>query len=527
MADRKKLILLVLDGFGLSPATAGNAIYKATTPNLDRLVAHYPYTALRAHGVEVGLQWGEMGNSEVGHSNLGAGQVVLQESTRITQAIKDGSFYQNETLLAAARKAKETNATFHAIGIVSPGGVHGHVEHLIALIELARREKLPKVALHLIADGRDATPKSFQKFFPKLEEIARQAGAKFATLTGRYYAMDRDRRWDRTQAAYDAMVRGVGQNAANVQEALAAAYGRNETDEFLSPTAIDPGNPDLRIKNNDVVVFTNYRPDRARQLSLALAGQEFSGFTREPLAISFVTFSEYGVELVSTDIAFPEPPLESTLAETLSQANLRQLHLAETEKYAHVTYFFNGGREEEFAGEKRLLVESKKVATYDEAPGMSTPEIAQTLLEAYDADGFDVAIANFANGDMVGHTGNLEQSIAGIQTLDTAIGQIAQAVESREDMLLITADHGNVEQLIHPDTGDIDKEHTANPVPLLLVHPKYRHKPLGGDVKMRFMSTGDVGILADVAPTVLDLLGIAKPGTMTGQSLVPVLKRFQ
>ncbi len=522
---RQRLILMVLDGFGLSPATRGNATYMAKTPNLDRLIAEYPYTALTAHGAEVGLSWGEMGNSEVGHMNLGAGRVMLQEATRISNAITTGTFADNEALRAACETAKRTGATLHLIGIVSPGGVHGHIDHLVASIELAHREGVGAVSLHLIADGRDATPKSFEKFFPKLDAVARQAGAKYATLMGRYYAMDRDRRWDRVQAAYQAMVVGQGQTATTVPEALAAAYARNETDEFITPTVIDPGNAALRIKNGDVVVFTNYRPDRARQLSLALAGKEFNGFTRTPLDLTFVTFSEYGVELRNNTVAFPEEPIQNQLAQVLSDANLRQLHLAETEKYAHVTYFFNGGQEQAFPLEKRMLVESPKVPTYDQAPAMAAREITTTLLEAYQADGFDVAIVNYANGDMVGHTGNLQATIEGIETIDEAFGAIAAAVEHAGDILLITADHGNAEQKIHPDTGEIDKEHTANPVPLLLVDPKYRHRPQSGDVKLAFMSTQAIGILADVAPTILELLHVPQPKDMTGQSLLPVLKR--
>lgn len=526
MAD-KKLILLVLDGFGLSPAVQGNATYRAQTPNFDKIFAEYPYTALLAHGAEVGLQWGEMGNSEVGHTNLGAGRVVLQESTRITESIRTGEFFENEALVNAAEKVKQNDATLHCIGIVSPGGVHGHIEHLISLIEFAGKQGLKKVALHLISDGRDATPKSFEKFFPKLEAMANKNGAKCATLMGRYYAMDRDRRWDRVKAAYDAMVKGDGHKAKNVPEALKAAYGRDETDEFIAPTVIDPDNQDLRVKDGDVVIFTNYRPDRARQLSLALDGKDFQGFEVDQKDISFVTFSEYGIELKNNEVAFPEPPIPDTLAETLSLAGKRQLHLAETEKYAHVTYFFNGGREEEFSGEKRMLVNSKHVKTYDKAPGMSAIEIGDTLLDTYRNDGFDVAIVNFANGDMVGHTGNLKRSIEGIEVLDGVIGKIFNEVVERDDILMITADHGNVEQLIHPDTGDIDKEHTANPVPLILIDSHYKHSPLSGDVKMKIMSQAPVGILADVAPTLLELLKIRKPRLMTGHSLIPVLKQYR
>ncbi len=525
---RQRLILMILDGFGLSPATRGNATYQAKTPNLDRLVAEYPYTAMTAHGAEVGLSWGEMGNSEVGHMNLGAGRVVLQEATRISDAIATGEFYTNEALVAAFEKAKQGSGTLHLIGIVSPGGVHGHIDHLMALLELAARQRMPKVALHLISDGRDATPKSFQKFFPKLDAVARKANAQYATVMGRYFAMDRDRRWDRVQAAYAAMVDRKGIEAATVDQALQQAYDtRNETDEFITPTVIGGNEPDLAIKNGDVVIFSNYRPDRARQLSEALDGEQFQGFTRQPLELTFVTFSEYGVKLKNNAVAFPVEEMRNQLAEVLSSANLRQLHIAETEKYAHVTYFFNGGREEPFPLEKRMLIESPKVPTYDQAPAMSAREITKTLLEAYEADGFDVGIVNFANGDMVGHTGNLAATIEGIETIDEAFGLVSQAVEANGDILMITADHGNAEQKIHPDTGDIDKEHTANPVPLILVHPKYRHKPLDGDVKMRLMSTNALGILADVAPTVLDLLDVPKPKDMTGQSLMPVLKRFQ
>lgn len=522
----KKLALIILDGFGLSPAIDGNAIYRAKTPNLDRIISQYPYIALRSHGSEVGLDWGVMGNSEVGHTHIGAGRVIFQESSKISADIKSRNFFSNPILLDAVSYAKQNNKAFHCFGLVSPGGIHGHIDHYIALLKFLREQKVSNIVLHLIADGRDTEPKSFSRFFSSLNYYAKKAKAKYATLMGRYYAMDRDNRWDRTGAAFSAMVDRKGASAKTIDEAVANAYARNESDEFIKPTVIDPTNSDLAIKQGDVLIFTNYRSDRARQISQSFAGKEFSGFKRDSLALKYITFSNYGIELQNHQIVFPEEVLKNTLSEVISSANLRQIHIAETEKYAHVTHFFNGGQEQEFPLENRILIPSKKVATYDEAPAMSAPEIAEAFLAEYQKDSFDVAVINFANGDMVGHTGDLKKAIEGVEVLDDVIGKIVKQVEQAGDIAIITADHGNIEQLIHPDTGDIDKEHTVNPVPMILIGRDFKNKnnAKSEDIKMEFMSTQDIGILADIAPTVIDILGLTQPTEMIGKSLLPVLK---
>lgn len=522
MSKPQRLILAVLDGFGLSPATTGNAIYQANTPTVDRLAATYPYVALKAHGTEVGLRWGEMGNSEVGHLNIGAGRVVVQDVTRISRMIEEGSFGQNEILRTACDTAAKGQGALHVIVLASPGGVHGHVRYVAPLLQLAKERGVSRVRLHLIADGRDAEPKSIEKFLPTIEQARAEFGGEYASLSGRYYAMDRDRHWDRTQAAYEAIVRGQGERATTIQEAIQSAYGRDESDEFIRPTVI--GQP-FALQPNDVVVFTNHRPDRARQLARALAGSDFTDFTRPGPIAQFVTFTNYGVQLENTMVAFDTDPVPRQLADVLDEAGLRQLHVAETEKYAHVTYFLNGYVEEPFSQEMRRLIQSPKVETYDQAPAMAAGKVTESVLEAYAAASFDVAFVNYANADMVGHTGNLAATVEAIQVLDAQLQQLAEAVEATGDVLIVTADHGNAEQLIHPDTGDIDKEHTTNPIPFMLVAPQFRHRPAAGNAKSALLAKAPVGILGDVAPTVLGLLGLPQPSEMTGQSLLAELKR--
>ncbi|MBI2590125.1 2,3-bisphosphoglycerate-independent phosphoglycerate mutase [Candidatus Berkelbacteria bacterium] len=522
--EKPKAILIILDGFGLSPITKGNAIYQAKTPNLNRILASYPYTALRAHGTEVGLRWAEMGNSEVGHLNIGAGRVVEQDVTKIFHSIDDRKFFDNRPLREACSQAKKSKSTLHLIGLASAGGVHGHIDHLKALLELAHSYRIEHVALHLIADGRDAESKSLAKYLPGIEETRARFGGEYATLIGRYYAMDRDRRWERTQAAYQAMVSGEGQKAATLEEALELAYARKETDEFIRPTVINPAKKELRIQNGDVVIFANYRPDRARQLAAAFRGADFDGFVRKERNIHFVTFTDYGIELKHSVVAFLPEPVPRQLASILASAHLRQLHIGETEKYAHVTYFFNGGVEKPFDGEKRILINSPKVGTYDEAPEMSAREITDSLLTAWSRDSFDVAIVNYANPDMVGHTGDLAATVKALEFLDQCLGKIFELAESQGDCILITSDHGNAEQLLNPMTGDVDKEHTVNPVPLILVAPTVKHRPKGGDVKLELLSQSPVGILADVAPTLLALLDIKRPAEMTGENLLHELR---
>ncbi|MBI4185750.1 2,3-bisphosphoglycerate-independent phosphoglycerate mutase [Candidatus Berkelbacteria bacterium] len=527
MATRPRLVLTVLDGFGLSPATIGNAISQARTPNLDSLLAHFPWLTLTAHGTEVGLSWGEMGNSEVGHLNIGAGRIVVQDVTRIGQAIDDGSFFHTPALVTAARRAKEHNRTLHLIGIASAGGVHGHVRTLAALLKLAHDQGVSQVALHLIADGRDTEPTSLGQYLPLIEKARVQYGGQYATLMGRYYAMDRDRHWDRTRAAYQALMNGAGPSASTIEAAIESAYRHQLSDEFILPTVIAPTHTELRIQPGDTVIFTNHRPDRARQLARALAGTDFDDFTRTRTVEWLTTFTNYGVSLKQADVAFATDPVSKPLADVLDAANVRQFHVAETEKYAHVTYFFNGYIEEPFGNERRQLIQSPKVATYDLAPAMAAAKVTDAVLDGYTAGSFDVAIANYANADMVGHTGNLSKTIQAIEVIDAELGRLSQRILQSEDVLLVTADHGNAEQLIHPETGDIDKEHTTNPVPLLVVGRLYQHRAMDPDsAKQRLMGTQPVGILADVAPTILELLGLDQPAAMTGQSLLENLRHL-
>lgn len=525
MSPRRRVTLIVLDGFGLSPATRGNAVYEAKLPTLERLMAEYPYVGLTAHGTDVGLRWGEMGNSEVGHINLGAGRVVLQEVTKIFDAIESKEFYSNAVLVNACAQVVERQSTLHLIGLASNGGVHGHIDHLTALVTLAHQAKVERIVLHLIADGRDAEPTSLQTFLAPLERARVRAGARYGTLMGRYFAMDRDHHWDRTQSAYEALTTGNGESAPTLEAAITAAYARKESDEFIRPTVIEPSDTSLRIADNDVVVFANFRSDRARQLSSALAGKEFTEFTRTARAIELVTFTNYGVELINHDVAFAVEPVTHSLAAVLADAGLTQLHVAETEKYAHITYFFNGGVEEPFPGEKRVLVASPKVGTYDQAPGMSAGQITSAYVDAYERGAFDVAVLNFANPDMVGHTGDLPATVTALEALDACFAQIVPMIEAASDVVFITGDHGKAEQLVHPNTGDIDKEHTANPVPLLLVDPDLRRNGENNAAKLTFLSTGATGILADVAPTILDILALPQPKEMTGRSLLPELRR--
>lgn len=526
MAKSKRLILAILDGFGLSPQVRGNALLAANTPNLLNLVANYPTVGVLAFGTEVGLRWGEMGNSEVGHINIGAGRVVVQDSTKIFEAIDNRKlFYENAVLISACEEANNNDSTLHIVNLLSPGGVHGHMDHLIALLELAKKRNVKKIALHLIADGRDSEPKSFMKFYNRVQSLIASSGAKVASISGRYYAMDRDRKWDRTKAAYLAMVQGEGRKAQTIEEIVEQSYASDEIDEFFIPAVFESDNQDLRIKDKDVVVFTNFRADRARQLARAFSDPDFDDFERKAKKISLVTFTDYGINLENATIAFARDEIKNQLAKVFADSGLKQLRIAETEKYAHVTYFFNGGIEEPFGGEKRILVKSPVVATYDLDPGMSAKKVTDALLSAYEAKSFDVAVMNFANLDMVGHTGKLDATVAAIEVVDKQLGRVAKEVIAQGDILMITGDHGKAEQLIHPDTGDIDKEHTANPVPVILVHPDYKRKYAGDDAKHDFLSIRPIGILADIAPTVIDVLGLKKPKEMTGRSLLKELKR--
>jgi 2,3-bisphosphoglycerate-independent phosphoglycerate mutase len=495
--------LVILDGWGLSEPGPGNAISLADTPVFDSLWDRYPHTRLSAQGRDVGLPEGQMGNSEVGHLNLGAGAIVKQDLARIDDAIADGSFFDNEALLAACDRARRSRrGRLHLLGLVSDGGVHSGWEHIEATIELASQEGVPDVVFHAISDGRDTLPHGGRDYIAQLERWLRQAG-RVGTVCGRYYAMDRDTRWERTKLAYDAIVHGRGLHEDGAVEAVEASYVRDETDEFVKPTVI--GDYD-GAGEGDVAIFINFRPDRARQITRALAEPEFAEFPRTggPL-LDLTTMTEYRKGW-PYPVAFPEARPSTTLPEVISESGARQLHVAETEKYAHVTYFFNGGREQEWAGEERCLVESpREVPTYDHRPEMSARAAADAFVGRWSGGDYRFGIINFANPDMVGHTGVIPAAVRAVESVDACLGDVVGAVEGTGGVCVVTADHGNCDHMLEPD-GSPNTAHSLSPVPLV--------------VTAEGVGLREVGILADVAPTVLELLGIPKPEAMTGRSLL-------
>ncbi len=505
----RPVVLVICDGWGVRDEAEGNAIAVARTPHFRRMLADYPSTTLLAAGEAVGLPAGQMGNSEVGHLNLGAGRMVPQDILRIDLAIRDGTFFRIPALRDACAAAKSRGAAVHFMGLLSDGGVHSHENHLFALLELAASEGPADVFVHAFLDGRDTQPQSAPIYVKRLEdEISRKGIGRIATVSGRYYAMDRDNRWDRTRKAYDAIVHGRGRTAASPADALAQASLRGETDEFVEPTVVaDNGTPVGSIRDGDAVVFFNFRADRARQLTDAMTQNGFSGFPALPLPeISFVCMTQYKKDF-SLPVAFPPQRLSHTLAQVWEKAGVRNLRLAETEKYAHVTYFFNGGVEKEFGGESRLLVPSPKVATYDQKPEMAAPEITEKALEAIASGRFDAIVLNYANADMVGHTGKLAPTIEAIECLDRSFGRLLEAIPGAAGALVMTGDHGNAEQMTDPDSGGPMTAHTTNPVPLIVATENDR-RPLEGG-----------GSLRDVAPTILGLMGIPIPKEMTGRDL--------
>ena len=502
----RPVVLLILDGWGHREEHEDNALAQARLPNWDALVASSPHTLIHTEGRHVGLPDGQMGNSEVGHMNLGAGRIVYQDLTRIDAAIEDGSFNANAELLAACRAAREHGHTLHLMALLSPGGVHSHERHLHAMIELAKREDVPRVAVHAFLDGRDMPPRSAGASIDALQAVCDAAGnARIASISGRYYAMDRDQRWDRVRRAWDAMVEASSDHhAPDARTALSDAYARGENDEFVLPTVIDDG---ATMRDGDAVVFMNFRADRARQLTGAFVADEFHGFeARRPQLSRFVCLTEYDARLPAP-VAFAPDDLRHTLGEVVADAGLRQLRIAETEKYAHVTFFFSGGREEPFEGEQRILVPSPKVATYDLQPEMSCPEVTERLVAAIHNRDCDLAVCNIANPDMVGHTGNLAAAVLAAEAVDVAIGAIAQAVRDVGGALLVTADHGNLEMMRDASTGQPHTAHTIGPVPFVYLGPRTADLRAGG-------------ALRDVAPTVLDLLGLPQPADMSGRSLL-------
>jgi 2,3-bisphosphoglycerate-independent phosphoglycerate mutase len=497
------LALVILDGWGLAEPGPGNAISLARTPVFDRLWAEFPHTQLSAQGPDVGLPEGQMGNSEVGHLNLGAGAIVKQDLVRINDAIADGGFFENEALLAACERARQSpRGRLHLLGLVSDGGVHSGWEHIEAVIELATQEGVPDVVFHAFTDGRDTLPHGGRGYLAELERWLKQAG-RVATVSGRYYAMDRDTRWERTKLAYDAIVHAEGLRTASSAEAIETAYERGETDEFVKPTVI--GEYD-GVASGDVAIFINFRPDRARQLTRALAEPGFEEFPRSGGSLlELTTMTEYRKGW-SYPVAFPEARPQTTLAEVVAAAGGRQLHVAETEKYAHVTYFFNGGREQELGGEERCLVDSPRdVPTYDHKPEMSARAAADAFVSHWGEGEQRFGIINFANPDMVGHTGVIPAAVAAVEAVDACLGDVVAAVRRAGGACIVTADHGNCDHMLEPD-GSPNTAHSLNPVPLV--------------VTREGLALRDGGILADVAPTALELLGIAQPAAMTGRSLI-------
>ncbi|HVQ54810.1 MAG TPA: 2,3-bisphosphoglycerate-independent phosphoglycerate mutase [Thermoanaerobaculia bacterium] len=501
-----RVLLLICDGWGHAPPSEGNAIWRARTPIYDRWLAESPWTLLEASGEAVGLPAGLMGNSEVGHLTLGAGRMLPQDLLRIDLALRDGSFYENPALTAAVQHARRRGATLHIMGLLSDGGVHSHQRHLEGLLELARRAAVPRVRVHVFADGRDTPPRSALGYVAQLEASLARLGGKIATVSGRYYAMDRDKRWDRVARAYQALVFSSGLHAAGAKQAIEAAYERDENDEFIQPTVItEDGEPLGPIADGDAVVFFNFRADRARQLTRALTETEFADFPRpKPPKIHFVGFTEYKADF-QLPAAFPPRALTHILANVWAERGITNLRLAETEKYAHVTYFFNGGVEEPHPGEERILVPSWKGATYDLHPEMSAAQITEEAVRALRDGSFGAHVVNFANADMVGHTGKLPETIEAVEILDRCFGILEAACREAGVLLMMTADHGNAEQMIDPVTGAPHTAHTSNPVPLILCGAKG--------------ALADGGGLADVAPTLLGVQGFDAPGEMTGRDL--------
>ena len=507
---KKPLVLMILDGWGYDPDPNGNAVQAAKTPVLDSLLEKYPSTFLEASGESVGLPAGQMGNSEVGHLNIGAGRIVYQDLTRINRSIESGEIYSNPILLEATRNVKKHGSNLHFMGLFSYGGVHSHLKHLNSLIELAGDQGLPKVYVHAFLDGRDVPPRQALYDMEEFQQMySKKGNAIIATVSGRYYSMDRDKRWDRIKLAYDALVLGEGLKSEDPVSAIQEAYGRGENDEFVKPTVITDkeGQPLTTIKDNDSVIFFNFRPDRARQLTYSFVNECFEGFERNISPhVHYVCMSEYD-EKLNVPLVFPTECIENTLGQVLSDHGLKQLRIAETEKYAHVTFFMNGGVEEQNPGEERLLIPSPKVATYDLKPQMSAFEVTDALVEQIRSGSYDVIIVNYANMDMVGHTGFFDAAVEAVQTVDTCVGRVVAAVIGSGGSVIITADHGNAEKMIDAVSGSTHTAHTSNPVRCIYVC---------NEPGLQLCK----GKLSDIAPTMLEILGIQQPMEMTGRSLL-------
>ena len=494
--------LIIMDGFGIAPPADDNAVTLANTPVLDGLLRDYAHTTLSASGLDVGLPAGQMGNSEVGHTNIGGGRVVFQDLPRISRAIEDGSFFKNEAYNKAMDNCLQNGSSLHLYGLLSDGGVHSHIDHLYALLQMAKDKGLTRVYIHCFLDGRDVSPTSGKGFVQALADKCAVLGVgKIATVMGRYYAMDRDKRWERVQMAYDAMVYGEGNHNADPVDAVAQSYANNVTDEFMEPVVCDS---DGTISDNDSVIFFNYRPDRAREITRAIVDPDFDGFQREYFPTTYVCNTEYDASMPNVLVAWPRIAVKNGLGEYLSSMGMTQLRIAETEKYAHVTFFFNGGVEKQYPGEDRVLVPSPKVATYDLQPEMSAVEVCDKCVERIESGAYDVIILNFANCDMVGHTGVLEAAIKAVETVDTCVGRVVEATLKMGGIAMVTADHGNAEDMKQPD-GSPMTAHTTNLVPFILC---------GAGTELR------PGRLADIAPTILDVMGLACPPEMDGKTLI-------
>ena len=509
--SKKPTVLLILDGYGLNDKKEGNAVALANTPVMDKLMAEYPFVKGQASGMAVGLPEGQMGNSEVGHLNMGAGRIVYQELTRITKEIQDGDFFKNEELVKAMENCKKNNSALHIFGLLSDGGVHSHNTHIYGTIEMAKKFGLEKVYVHAFLDGRDTPPASGKDYVQELVDKMAEIGVgKIASISGRYYAMDRDNNWDRVVKAYDAITKGEGNKATDPVQAVADSYAVDKTDEFVIPTVIMENDaPVATVNDKDSVIFCNFRPDRARQITRAFCADDFDGFDRgKRLDLVFVCFTEYDPTIPNKEVAFHKVAITNTFGEFLAANGKKQARIAETEKYAHVTFFFNGGVEEPNEGEDRILVKSPKVATYDLKPEMSAYEVCDKLVEAIKSEKYDVIIINFANPDMVGHTGVEAAAIKAIEAVDECVGKTVDAIKEVGGQMFICADHGNAEQLVDYETGAPFTAHTTNPVPFILVNadPSY-------DLR-------EGGCLADIAPTLIELMGMEQPKEMTGKSLL-------
>ena len=506
----KLTMLMILDGFGVNEKNEGNPVKQANTPHLNEILTKNPNTIIHTSGLEVGLPEGQMGNSDVGHTNIGAGRIIYQDLAKITKAIEDGNFFSKSEFVKAIENCKANNSKLHLMGLLSDGGVHSHNRHLYGLLEMAKRKDFENVYVHCFLDGRDTPPASGESYIAELEEKMKEKGVgQIATIAGRFYAMDRDKRWERVQSAYNAMINGEGEKSISAIAAIEESYQQEVFDEFVKPTVITNknGEPVAKIEDGDSVIFFNFRPDRAREITRAIVDKEFDGFETKKINTYFVCMTPYDETMPNVDVAYRKEEIRNTFGEYISRRGLKQLRIAETEKYAHVTFFFNGGDEKQYEGEDRILVPSPKVETYDLKPEMSAYEVCDKVVEAIKSEKYDSIILNFANPDMVGHTGNTDAVIKALEAIDECVQKVVEAVNEVNGTLLITADHGNCEQMIDYKTGEPQTAHTTNPVPLAIVG-------LPSNKKIK------EGRLADLAPTMLDIMGLEKPDEMTGESLL-------